>query len=133
MTKDDWEQVKTALTNLYSIVYLKADGYEVALTLKRVSTYKNAIMIYVGGVFRGEWLAKDCEERRRFCQRSVRSLLSTKEKADFKKISTKQQKELMKRYHNFTYDVYYSGWTSFVPLKKHLIANNQSIELVKIS
>ena len=133
MTKEEWEQVGKALADFYSIVHLKADGYELALTLKRVSTYKNAIMIYVGGVFRGEWLTKDCEERRRFCQKSVRSLLTNKEKSAFKKLSKKSQKEQMERHHNFTYNVYSSGWTSFGALKKHLIANNQNIELVKIS
>ena len=60
-------------------------------------------------------------------------LLTNKEKAAFKKLSKKSQKEQMERYHNFTYDVYRSGWTSFGALKKHLIANNQNIELVKIS
>ena len=133
MTKDEWKQVEEALKDFYSIVRLKADGYEVGLTLKRVSTYKNAIMIYVGGVFKGEWLTKDCEERRRFCQRSVRSLLTNKEKAAFKKLSKKSQKEQMERYHNFTFETYSPYWTSFGALKKHLIANNQNIELVKIS
>ena len=132
MTKEEWEQAGKTLADFYSIVYLKADGYEVALTLKRVSTYKNAIMIYVGGVFKGKWLTEDCEERRRFCRRSERSLLSAKEKANFKKLSKKMQKEQMERYHNFTYNVYSSGWTSFGALKRHLIANNESIDLVKI-
>lgn len=133
MTKEEWEQVRKALDNFYSIVYLKADGYEVALTLKRVSTYKNAIMIYVGGVFKGEWLTKDCEERRRFCWRRERSLLDRKQQANFKKLSKKDQKELLARYHKLSYEWYEPCWASFGALKKHLIAHNENIELVKIS
>lgn len=132
MKKEEWKQVEAAATAFYPTAYLKVDGYDVALTLVRVSTYKNEIAIYVGGVFRGEWLGKDCEERRRFCQRRERSLLSAKQKADFKKLPKKQQKDLLNRYHSLTYEWYEPYWSSFGTLKRHLLANNKSVELVKI-
>ncbi len=132
MTKEEWSQAENALKGFFSPVYLKADGYDVSLVLVRVSTYKNMIMVYIGGEFQGKWLAEDCEERRRFYQKKVRSLLSAKQKADFKKLPKRMQKELAERYHNMEYEAYSSLWSSFGSLKKHFTANNQQIELVKI-
>lgn len=89
-------------------------------------------MIYISGQFQGKWLTEDCEERRRFCQKKTRSLLNAKEKASFRKLSKREQKEFSKEYHNFEYESFSPQWTSFGALKKHLVANNKNIELVKI-
>jgi hypothetical protein len=133
MTKEEWKQAEDALKRLFFPVYLKADGYDVALVLERVGAYKNMIMVYIDGKFQGKWLAEDCEERRRFCQKKVRSLLTAKQKADYKKLSQRQQKDLSKRYHNLEYEIYTPQWSSFGALKRHLISNNTNIELVKIN
>lgn len=132
MTKDEWKQVEEALKGFFSPAYINADGYEVTLILERVGPYKNMIMVYIGGQFKGEWLGSDCEERRRFMQKKVRSLLTPKQKADYKKLPKRLQKELSERYHNMNYETYSPQWSSFGSLKKHLIANNQNIALVKI-
>ncbi len=133
MTKEEWAQAEKALQGFYSSVRLKVDEYEVTLILERVSTYKNMIMVYIGGEFKGKWLAEDCEERRRFFSKKARSLLSAKQKADFKKLPKRTQKDLSARYNNLTYETYSPQWSSFSALKKHFISNNQQIELVKIS
>lgn len=132
MTKEEWKQAEETLKSFFSPVRLKADGYDVALCLERVGVYQNRIMVYVNGKFRWEWLSEECEERRRFCQKKMRSLLTAKQKADFRKLSKKQQKELAERYHSWEYAAYSPQWSSFGALKKHLTANNQSIELVRI-
>lgn len=131
MTKEGWKKVEEAATNFFSTVYLKADEYDIAFKLVRVSAYKNEIAIYIGEVFKGEWLTKDCEERRRFCQKKVHSLLTPKGKTYLKKLSKKKQKEFMEKYPT-QYEEFSPYWSSFGALKKHLIANNQNIELVKI-
>lgn len=133
LTKEEWSKAAEALKSLFGIVNLKIDGYDVSLALVRVSTYKNAIAIYVNGVFKTEWLSGDCEERRRFVCRKERSLMTAKEKANFRKLSKRTQKEWSERYNNFKYEQYISHWTSFSALKKHLMANNENIELVSIT
>lgn len=130
MTRDEWNQVKEALNSFYHIVKMNADGYDLALKLERMSTYKNAIGIYINGEFHGKWLMDDCEERRRFCQSRQRSLLNAKGRAAIKKMSKKQQAEWIAR---STYTYHASHWSSFGSLKRHLIANNQSIELISIT
>lgn len=131
MTKNDWDQVKTSLERFWGSAELKIDGYQISLSLVRVSTYKLAIAIYVNGVFKGEWLMKECEERRRFFPKKERSLLTAKDKASWKKFSKKTRQELETKYDK-KYEFYASHWTSFGSLKKHLIDNNTSIELVSI-
>ena len=132
MTKDEWKQAEETLKSFYSPVYINADGYEVTLALERVGPYKNKVMVYIGGQFQGKWLADDCEERRRFMQKKVHSLLTPKEKAEYKKLSKRQQKELAEKYHNLEYESYSPQWSSFGALKKHFIASNQNITLIKI-
>jgi hypothetical protein len=130
MTKEEWVKAQEALKSLYHTVYLKVDGYDVALMLQRVSTYKNAISIYIGGVFKGVWLMDDCEERRRFVPKKEQYLLSSRQRAEIKKKYTKRMQKLLDVDRKYT--TYQPAWSSFGALKRHLIANNKSIELVSI-
>lgn len=128
MTNTEWKEVEERLKSPFNVVRLKCDEYELSLVLSRISTYKMAICFYVNGVLKGEWLTHDCEERRRFFDKSQKSILTAKGKAEFKKLSKKDQKELSEK---FFYDTYKACWTSFKRLKKHLIENNENIELIK--
>lgn len=130
MTPQDWKEIEKRLQYLYSLVKLKCDGYEVTLTLARISQMKNAIVVYINGEIRGKWLAEDCEERRRFFRPVTKSIVSPKQKAGWKKLSKKTRQELEARTR---YTCYYSYWTSFSALKRHLIKNNNTIELLKES
>lgn len=125
MSKDEWKRVQKALKSLTNIVKLEIDGYEVALVLVRVGTYKNAIAIYVNGVFQGKWLVEDCEERRRFIQKRERCLYK---QSEVKKLPKKMQKEMLSR----KYEYFQSHWSSFGALKKHLLENNENIEPIRI-
>lgn len=131
MTKEDWNKVKEALESIFRIAKLRIDDYEVSIALRRYGVYKNVIAIYVNEKFEGKWLCEDCEERRRFCRKREKSLLSSKQKKNLSKLSKKTQKELlMDRKTTFIY--YEPYWTSFNSLKKHLIDNNKCIELIEI-
>lgn len=125
MTKSEWERMHKALTSLMNAVKLKVDGYEVSFALVRVGTYKNAIVVYVNDVFKGKWLCEDCEERRRFIQKREKSLYK---QSEVKKLPKKMQKEMLSR----KYEYYQTHWTSFGALKKHLLENNEEIELISI-
>ena len=79
MTKEEWKQAEEALTHFFHPVELKVDGYDITLILERVSVYQNKIMVYIGGEFRGQWMAEDCEVRRRFLQEQRHNILSERE------------------------------------------------------
>jgi len=126
MQKEEWEQVKEALGSMYKKVQLEIDGYNITLQLQRISTYKNAIVIYVNGEIKIEWLSKDKENeiRKRFIRVSERSLIKAKDKKNM-------PKRLLKEY-DMTYKTYLPYWVSFGGLKRHLIKNNERIELIGI-
>ena len=130
MTKEEWKGVENALSQFFHPVKLSVDGYDITLILERVGIYQNKIMVYIGGQFRGKWLAEDCEERRRFMQEQKHSILSRKEKARFEKMSKRMQKELQEKYP-MQYSTFTPQWSSFRALKKHFCANNQKIELIE--
>lgn len=130
MTKEEWKQVKEASESLFRQAKLSVDGYELTIRLERITQYKNAIMIYVNGSFKGKWLLEDCEERRRFLCPRNRSLLKGKDKEAMLKGLSKKRKAEFESINKFVN--YYPYWTSFNSLKKHLIANNENIELVEI-
>lgn len=125
MNKYDWKRVEEALKSFHNVAELRVDGYKLSLHLEQISTYKNAIMIYVEDVFKVEWF-NECEERRRFFRVERENFLTAK---TIKGLSKKRQKELKEKY---AYDYYTPIWTSFAALRRHLIANNESIELMEI-
>lgn len=132
MTPRDWKEVEERLAMLYSSgVRLRCDGYEVRLILERVSQFRNAIRVYVGGVFRGKWLLEDCEERRRFLRPVKRSLHSRRSKAALRKIPKRVRRQVGLPDPDAKIVCYSFYWTSFKALKAHLIKHNKSIELVR--
>ncbi|MDL2294675.1 hypothetical protein LJC60_08650, partial [Ruminococcaceae bacterium OttesenSCG-928-D13] len=120
MTKAEWEKVEQALSNFFTTVTLDVDGYKVQLRLARITTYRNALEIFVNGFFKGEWLINDCEERRRFLPRKVKHLYTASQVEKLRKELKVSKKSIEK--HNPSFDYYSTHWTSFSALKKHLIA-----------
>lgn len=131
MSGEEWASVKEALEVLWNPVKLKADGYELDLVLQRVGMYKNGISIYINGVFKAAWLLEDCEERRRFIQSRERSMLSARQKAEWRKLSKKVQKALLEKY-DVRYKRYSTYWSSYGALKKRLLDTSKDIELISI-
>ncbi len=131
MTKDDWIKVQNKLSHPYGTVRLTVDGYALALQVNQIKALKFVIMVYVDGVCKGEWCKGEADEAKRFCRPVTRYLYSpAKQKAILKGLSKAEAKRFGKDLgldKTFTsYDLY---WPSFGPLKRHLIANNKSIEL----
>ncbi|MDT8383024.1 MAG: hypothetical protein RRB22_01265 [Gammaproteobacteria bacterium] len=133
LTKQQWQEVEERLKQFFSPVYLNCDGYKVTLVLERVDQFNNAIRLYVDGVFRGKWLLKKddawCEEARRFLPLRTKARYSEKEKKQLIRVFGKKDAR-----EKFNIDGRIEGrqifWKAFGPLKRHFIANNETIELV---
>lgn len=127
MTKEEWKKVDIELTSVFATpVNLKIDGYKVSLNLTQKSRYQNVIFVYVNDEFRGKWLAEDCEIRRKFYCCKKRSVVTEKDFKEYKVRSKKAKQELKDK---FSYNVYTPYWTNFESMKKHFIANNESIKI----
>lgn len=128
VTPEEWKGIEEKLKSFYYTVKLKCDGYEVALMLKRIGQFKNAILVYVNGKVEGKWLMEECEESRRFYRKVTRSAMSQKQKKALAKLPKRLQKELALQNVKFSY--YCEYWTSFNSLKRQLVRENKSIELL---
>jgi hypothetical protein len=127
MSKEDWQAVKARLDSFYSPVVLDCDGYRLSLKLVRVSTFENAIAVYVDGWFRGEWLLNDCEQRRRFMRPMTTRLYR---RNDFKGFNKRELKRLRIDTEK-AITVYSSHWKNIGALIRHLKSNNVEISLIK--
>jgi hypothetical protein len=128
VTGDDWTKVEAELRSPYGSVTLQVDGYEVVLQVRQLKPLKFAIHVYVGGWWKGEWNMKDCEERRRFCQCRTASMYSPAKKAELiKSLGKRAAAKYFRLDEKFTW--YTAVWSTFGPLKRHLVANNTLIAL----
>lgn len=135
-TKEQWKEIEQQLRSQFGSVKLRVDGYDISLSVQ-TDRMKLVIVIYVNGWIKGEWLSKECEERRRFMPERKVFLHSAKHRALFAKLDrltkrqlTKQKAEGTGLYEKATYYVFH--FQSFRALKSKLINNNESIEVVQI-
>lgn len=130
MTSQDWKEVEECLKSFYSSVQLNCDGYEITLRLERIDQFKNVIVVYVNGEWKGKWSIEDCEERRRFFRPVKKSTFSQKQKAALKKMSKRLRQKYGYPDPDASYTYYAPYWTSFRALKSHLIKKNSTIKLI---
>jgi len=125
LTKEQWLELEKKLTRPWDTAWLLIDGYDITLTVHSLKALRMEICVYVNGFLKGEYIATDCEERRRFYRPTVRNILPVKMR--------KKSERLRKKYGlvSASYTTYSWGWTSFAALRRHLVKNNQSIELIK--
>lgn len=136
LTKEQWATVKTQLGHPWGRAGLMIDGYRITLEVRRVSAtaIRYEIAVFVNGSIKGEYLMNDCEERRRFYRPIVKKYHSKKERESLLKIGRKTLQRWAKENKLFdpdaTYTIYGPSWGTFDPLRRHLEANNDSIELL---
>ena len=131
MTKDEWLLVKNKLSHPWGSAELMVDGYKLSLRVEQAKALKYMIVPYVNGEFKGVWMRKDSEEGKRFLRHVTIAVYKPAEKARLTKgVSKKMVKEVFGDRLDATYTVIHWGWPTFGPLQRHLIANNQVIELV---
>lgn len=131
MTKDEWLLVKNKLSYPWGSAELMVDGYRLTLQVKQTKALKFEIMPYVNGQFSGAWMRKDSEEGKRFLRPVSIAAYSPAKKAHLtKSMSKKRIKDIFGDRLDAAYTMLVWGWPTFGPLQRHLIANNQVIELV---
>lgn len=131
ITPADWKRIEEALSGIFGVETLICDGYELTIC-RRQDKNKLVLQLYVNGVMKGEWVANDCEERRRFFFPSVRRLYSRAEIDKAGKGLGKRQLEKFRAEMGLdkTMTIYMPIWGSFTALRRHLIKHNKEI-LVK--
>ena len=129
ITKEQWQKVQEALSRPYGRAELICDGYKVNLQVVPAGNLKFGILPYVNGVFRGVWLTKDGEERRRFMRPVNLRIYTAKQIGEMTKELTKSAIKQYMPDRDKTIKVYDCCWLTFAALKRHLIAKNQVISI----
>lgn len=134
MTPEEWTKVEDRLRGAYGSVELLVDGFEIYLA-REVSKNMIHTTIYVNGSIKGVDIGVDeTEINRRFYRPNARYALKMrrgknreKELRKFKRLGWKDFVAMYQR----RVTIHWPWWNNFNSMKKHLIKNNESIELVK--
>lgn len=129
ITKEQWLKVSYALSHPYGSASLICDGYTVNLQVVSTGKLKFAIQPYIDGWSKGKWLLEDCEERRRFMRPNTMRLYTAKQIAEMTKGLSKSAVRKYMPGLDKKIPFYSLVWPGFAALKRHLIANNQVIEI----
>lgn len=134
MEDKDWSDLKSQMDSPFGEMKLQCDQY--VLSLVQVIDRKSRswkTFIYVNGVLEGRWLLGEQgepkhEETRRFMRKESRRIYSAKEVSKVQKVMGKRYaQEIAAR----SVVMFYPYWSSFMALKKHLVAHNQNIQRIE--
>lgn len=140
MTKDEWMQAEKRLSWTGARIKLDCDGYDLSICRERYHAMRDCLTVYVNGVWKGEWLVQDCEERRRFAAPLKRYYHRPKMHAAMKANRAKQPRYILATVDkalgkladpDATFTIYSPVWGSFKRLRQHLVKNNKQISMAK--
>jgi hypothetical protein len=128
ITPADWTRIEEALAGRFGSEKLMCDGYELTISREQEKN-RLVLMVYIDGVWKGEWIHKDCEERRRFFCPSTRRLYSRAKVDKSLAGMGKRQSEKWRAEMGLdkTMTIYMPVWGSFTALRRHLVKNNREI------
>ncbi len=135
MQQQDWDDLKSQMDSPWGRMTLKCDQFEVSLVQQADTKGRKWLTsVYVDGFFKGEWCFADDngepkhEEARRFLRKTSKAYFSAKEVEAYRKAFGKRRAaEIAAKRHVW----FRADWSSFNSLKKHLLANNSSIERIQ--
>ena len=128
ITTADWKRIEESLSGRFGAEHLMCDGYKLTIQREQEKN-KLVLVVYVNGVWRGEWLKNDCEERRRFfCPITWRVFSKAKvDKATEGMGKRHKETWIAKMGFDKTMTMYMPVWGSFTALRRHLVKNNKEI------
>lgn len=134
MEQADWDALKAQMDSPWGQMGLQCDQYVLTLQQQTSSKSKSwSTMVYVDGYFKGEWMlaTKDGlpahEEARRFYRKTSKAVHSPKSVEAIRKALGKREAA---KWAAAKHICFYPTWKSFNSLRKHLLANNASIQRI---
>ena len=135
LTKDQWAEVERRLSTPFGRVEFKADGYALVGAVSGMGGLKQAVVVYVDGVMKGEWINGGCPEAEKFCRPRCIWLYKTKDRERAKAELKKRKLSQFIRDHYTTVATaqltqWLPYWTSPAAFCRHLRKTCSDIELV---
>lgn len=134
MTKEEWARVEKALSGTYGMARVKADEFVVTFHRQLVSKNRLAIVTYVDGYMKGEWInAEDPHPEQRCLRPASRFMCGPKERAALKKIPKRTREKWGpafdpdRKWHYFD-----RCWPSVTAIRRHYQKTFTLIELKEV-
>lgn len=132
LSKSEIEQVEKELSFPYGRVELKCDDYTVTVSVQQVKARKFALLVYVNGWFKGEWLLADTEERRRFYRPTKVARYKPSQRAEILKDFGKRRAAWLFPDLDKTSTYYMPTWNATSSMLRHFHRENASVSIVSI-
>lgn len=135
ITKEQWADIETRLSTPFGRVEFKADGYALVAAVRGMGGLKQAVVVYVDGVMKGEWVKGGCPEADKFCRPQRRWVWKTKARDMAKAILKKRKLDPALRDHYTSVataqlTTWLPYWTSPAAFCRHLRKTCAEIDLV---
>jgi hypothetical protein len=137
ISKEQWIEIEKQLSSMFGRVHLKADGYDVKLVVEPYKALRSAVVVYVNGWWKAEWMKGGCPEAEKFMQECRRWMWSAARREVAKqKLKNKRLDTFLRDWYQEVAEQYTSvwspAWTSPKSLCRHLRKSCADIELVEI-
>ncbi len=135
ITKEQWAEIEANLSCAWGSVELKIDGYTVNLVVEREKSLKYVVMTYVNGEWKGAWMSAEAEsdEAKRFFRKVSRYAFKPKVRAELIKLyGGKRCPKVELARINRQVSYFSPVWSSVKDMRRNLVKNNHSLELVRI-
>lgn len=132
MTKEEWEKVEKALSGVFGSAKLRVDNHDVTFQRRLYGKNRLAIVTFVDGHMKGEWLDPKKEQpEQRYLRLVAKFAWKAESRKRIKKMSKRRQKELGydpdEKYHYFN-----PSWPNTTAIRRHYQKTFQSIELIEV-
>lgn len=138
LTKEQWTLIETELSGMFGAVHLRCDGFEVKAEIMTVAKFRQAIVVYVNGWIKGEWMKGEAEEAKKFHRPVKRYLYSTKErdeasrKAKSRSLAHSGLRDFYARKAEASITTWAAYWTNPKLFCRNLRKTCSNIEIIKI-
>lgn len=134
-SKQQWQVIEKQLSFPYSKVELKCDGYQVSAVVEKSKGLKYCVVVYVDGVYKGEWMDGKHEQPLKFHCKKRRYFLRGKQRQDcLRELNKRGTPAASKEMYRKWLDKYHEYWMPFWPSAKsfcrHIQKTCTQIELI---
>lgn len=135
MTKEEWALVEQAMSGTYGMARIKADEFVVTFHRRLYSKNRLAIMTYVDGVMKAEWIDSKNEHPEQRCLRPAsRFMYRPKERARLKKLSKRLRKSLGPAFDpDWKWHYFELSWPNVTAIRRHYQKTFNAIELQQVT
>lgn len=137
ITKEQWADIEYELLGMFGRVELLCDGYRVNLEIRTIKKRKQAIVVFIDGEIKGEWLSGEQDFVRKFHRPVKHYIYPPKSRSKAKQALKKRGmpdylRQIWEKEATSSFTHWVPWWTNEKSFRRHISKTCTDIELVKI-